>query len=70
MTLGEIATRSGLTAERITTITRAGLLPCKNEAAAYSDKDLYWLDMVNCFIENGSSVEDLKTLMPLCETRV
>lgn len=70
MTLGEISARSGITSEQITTFTRAGLLPCKNETDTYSDKDLYWLDMVNCFIENGSSLEDLKTLMPLCEARV
>ena len=70
MTLIEIAAQSGVGPEQITAFTRAGLLPCKDETGAYSDKDLYWLDMVNCFVENGSSVEDLKTLLPLCESKV
>lgn len=69
MTLREIAAQSGIASEQIATFTRAGLLPCKDETGAYSDRDLYWLDMVNCFFENGSSVEELKTLLPLCETR-
>jgi len=43
------------------------LLPCKDANAQFSSDDQYWLDMVNCFLENGSSVEDLKDLMPLCE---
>lgn len=70
MTLGELAAKSGIAAEQIATFTRAGLLPCKDTASLYSDNDLYWLDMVNCFVENGSSVAELKNLMPLCETRV
>lgn len=70
MTLTEISAKSGITADQIAAYTRAGLLPCKDEASLYSDSDLYWLDMVNCFVENGSSVEELKTLMPLCETKI
>ncbi|KRK46890.1 MerR family transcriptional regulator [Secundilactobacillus kimchicus] len=67
MTLEQLAAKSGVLAEKIATYTAAGLLPTKDASAGFSDKDLYWLDMVNCFMENGSSVDDLKDLMPLCE---
>lgn len=70
MTLREIATQSGIASEQITAFTRAGLLPCKDETGIYSERDLYWLDVANCFFENGSSVEELKTLLPLCEAKV
>lgn len=69
MTLEEIAVKAEIMPEKVAAFTRAGLLPCKDETSQYSDKDLYWLDMVNCFVENGSSMDDLKTLMPLCEAR-
>ncbi|CAM3175110.1 MerR family transcriptional regulator [Lactiplantibacillus plajomi] len=67
MTLEQLAARSGVAADKIITYTEAGLLPCKDAHATFSADDQYWLDMVNCFLENGSSVEDLKDLMPLCE---
>ena len=67
MTLEQLAARSGVAADKIVTYTEAGLLPCKDAHATFSADDQYWLDMVNCFLENGSSVEDLKDLMPLCE---
>ncbi|WP_338207955.1 helix-turn-helix domain-containing protein [Lactiplantibacillus paraxiangfangensis] len=67
MTLEQLAAQSGVAADKIVTYTQAGLLPCKDTHAVFSEDDQYWLDMVNCFLENGSSVEDLKDLMPLCE---
>ncbi|WP_137641631.1 helix-turn-helix domain-containing protein [Lactiplantibacillus modestisalitolerans] len=67
MTLEQLAARSGVAADKIVAYTEAGLLPCKDVHAHFSADDQYWLDMVNCFLENGSSVEDLKDLMPLCE---
>ncbi|WP_047999152.1 MerR family transcriptional regulator [Lactiplantibacillus herbarum] len=67
MTLEQLAAQSGVTADKIVAYTKAGLLPCKDANAQFSSDDQYWLDMVNCFLENGSSVEDLKDLMPLCE---
>ncbi len=67
MTLEQLAAQSGVAADKIVAYTKAGLLPCKDAHANFSADDQYWLDMVNCFLENGSSVEDLKDLMPLCE---
>ncbi|NLS61207.1 helix-turn-helix domain-containing protein [Lactiplantibacillus plantarum] len=67
MTLEQLAAHSGVAADKIVAYTNAGLLPCKDVNAHFSADDEYWLDMVNCFLENGSSVEELKDLMPLCE---
>ena len=67
MTLEQLATKSGVAVDKIVEITSAGLLPTKNSQSDYEAADLYWLDMVNCFLENGSSVEDLRSLLPLCE---
>ena len=67
MTLDELATRSGIASAKIKQYLAAGLLPCKLTQSEFSSEDQYWLDMVNCFVENGSTMDDLKDLMPLCE---
>lgn len=67
MTLAELAAKTGVTTETIAGYTRAGLLPCKDERTTYTDKDLYWLDMITCFVDNGSSLAEMRALMPICE---
>ncbi|ANZ60805.1 hypothetical protein AYR62_14555 [Secundilactobacillus paracollinoides] len=68
MTLAELAAKSGVTTEKIASYTQAGLLPCKDEKTTYTDKDLYWLDMITCFVDNGSSLDEMRALMPICES--
>ncbi|WP_461243136.1 MerR family transcriptional regulator [Secundilactobacillus muriivasis] len=67
MTLEQLAKRAGLATETVAAYTQAGLLPCKDPTQLFSDQDLYWLDMVDCFVENGSSADELKDLMAICE---
>ncbi|KRM58645.1 MerR family transcriptional regulator [Secundilactobacillus malefermentans] len=71
MALTDFAKSTGVNQDRIREYIAAGLLPShQNQAASdwrFTDSDQYWLDMVECFRDNGTSLDDLKELMPLCQ---
>ncbi|GHP14628.1 hypothetical protein YK48G_20530 [Lentilactobacillus fungorum] len=46
-----------------------GLIPTKSQfepEPMLDDTDMYWLDLVHCFIQNGSSIEEVKQLIKHC----
>ncbi|WP_051907275.1 helix-turn-helix domain-containing protein [Secundilactobacillus oryzae] len=72
MTLTDFAKSTGVTEDRIREYVHAGLLPSHQDqpesAWQFGDSDQYWLDMIACFHDNGTSLDDLKALMLPCQT--
>ncbi len=70
LTLAESARQFNVTPDVIEDYISQGLVPNKTECTAKTtldDRDMYWVDMVHCFIENGSSIQDVKKLIERCE---
>lgn len=68
-TLNEMAAKFNVTPKEIDAYIQNGLVPSRPAAAAVTDfdeTDMYWMDMVHCFIENGSSIDDVKRLIKHC----
>lgn len=69
LTLNETAAKFNVSPAEIATYIQNGLVPGRTDSASVSDfdeTDMYWVDMVHCFIENGSSIDDIKQLIKHC----
>lgn len=66
LTLNETAAKFNVSPDVIDDYIKNGLVPSKPQVTVgteFDDTDMYWMEMVNCFIENGSSLEDVKQLI-------
>lgn len=66
MNLTELAQTTNVDASRIQEYVAMGLLGADHSATTFDDSDMYWIDMIQCFQDNGTSLEDLSGLMPRC----
>lgn len=69
LTLNETAAKFNVSPAEIDKYIKNGLVPSRPDATAVADfdeTDIYWMDMVHCFIENGSSIDDVKQLIKHC----
>lgn len=71
LTLVESAEKFNVSPDVIVDYIKNGLVPSKpqldDSSTELDDHDMYWLDMVHCFIENGSSIDDVKRLVKHCQ---
>ncbi|EEI25098.1 MerR family transcriptional regulator [Lentilactobacillus hilgardii] len=70
LSLAESAKQFNVTPEVIADYITEGLVPSKTSLAdgsALNDRDMYWVDMVHCFIQNGSSIQEVKKLIERCD---
>lgn len=70
LTLNETAAKFNVRPDVIEDFINNGLIPSKPQVAVgteFDDTDMYWMEMVNCFIENGSSLEDVQQLIKRCK---
>ncbi len=68
-TLEEFAEKVNISPEQIREYVTAGLLPTKvagDSELLFDDSDSYWLDMIQCFVGNGTSVDELKHVIKHC----
>ncbi|EHO53210.1 MerR family transcriptional regulator [Lentilactobacillus kisonensis] len=69
LTLAESAKQINSRPDVICNYINNGLVPTKPRLSAeplLDDTDMYWLDLVHCFIQNGSSIDDVKQLIKRC----
>lgn len=66
MNLTELAKAANVDAGRIDEYVKHGLLGADHSATEFDDSDLYWIDMIQCFQDNGTSLDDLSGLLPRC----
>lgn len=66
MNLTEMAASAHVDASRIEDYVKNGLLGKEHSTTEFDDSDLYWIDMIQCFQENGTSLDDLSGLLPRC----
>jgi len=66
MNLTELAASAGVDASRIEEYAKNGLLGENHSTTEFDDSDLYWIDMIQCFQDNGTSLDDLSGLLPRC----
>ena len=70
LTLTESARQVNGTPDVIANYIQQGLVPSKQQLTStttLNDRDIYWLDLVHCFIENGSSISEVKKLIEHCD---
>ncbi|APR07842.1 hypothetical protein FAM21834_01658 [Lentilactobacillus parabuchneri] len=70
LTLNETAAKFDVAPAVIDDYIKNGLVPSRAQTAddiAFDETDMYWVEMAHCFIENGSSVEDVKELIKRCK---
>ncbi|GEO74053.1 hypothetical protein FD30_GL000719 [Levilactobacillus namurensis DSM 19117] len=66
MNLTELAQSAHVDKQRVEEYVKNGLLGTDHSATEFDDSDLYWIDMIQCFQDNGTSLSDLSGLMPRC----
>ncbi|MDT6981094.1 MerR family transcriptional regulator [Levilactobacillus zymae] len=66
MNLTELAHSAHVDESRVEEYVKNGLLGSNHSTVEFDDSDLYWIDMIQCFQENGTSLSDLSGLMPRC----
>ncbi|AKP65248.1 hypothetical protein FC99_GL001918 [Levilactobacillus koreensis JCM 16448] len=66
MNLTELAAAAHVDASNIEAYVKNGLLGEAHSATEFDESDLYWIDMIQCFQENGTSLDDLSGLLPRC----
>lgn len=69
LTLVESAQRINSRPDVICDYINNGLVPSQPQLAAdplLDETDMYWLDLVHCFIQNGSSIEEVRQLIKRC----
>ncbi|GAA3194642.1 MerR family transcriptional regulator [Lentilactobacillus kefiri] len=70
LTLNETAAKFNVSPTEIDAYVQNGLVPSRTVGtivADFDETDMYWVDMVHCFIENGSSIDDVKQLIKHCK---
>ncbi|MFD1124422.1 MerR family transcriptional regulator [Lentilactobacillus raoultii] len=70
LSLADAAKQFNVTPDVIADYIAEGLVPSKTalaEGMTLDDRDRYWVEMVHCFIENGSSIQEIKQLMKHCQ---
>ncbi|HIW71544.1 MAG TPA: helix-turn-helix domain-containing protein [Candidatus Levilactobacillus faecigallinarum] len=66
MNLTELAQSAHVDKQRVAEYVENGLLGTGHSLTEFDDADLYWIDMIQCFQDNGTSLSDLSSLMPRC----
>lgn len=66
MNLTELALSAHMDKGRVEEYVKNGLLGAEHSTTEFDDSDLYWIDMIQCFQDNGTSLSDLSGLMPRC----
>lgn len=69
-TLEEFATKCNVSIAEVEKYVAAGLLPTNgNQGAemAFDDSDNYWMGVIQCFVGNGTSIDELKQLIGHCK---
>ncbi|GAF37562.1 MerR family transcriptional regulator [Lentilactobacillus farraginis] len=70
LSLAESARQFNVTPDVIADYITEGLVPSKPSLASgttLDDRDMYWVDLVHCFIQNGSSIQEVKKLIERCD---
>jgi len=66
MNLTELAELAHVDEARVADYVDNGLLGSDHSTTEFDESDLYWIDMIQCFQDNGTSLSDLSGLMPRC----
>ena len=69
-TLEEFANKCNVSTKEIEQYVAAGLLPnnrSQGDQVTFDDSDNYWMGVIQCFVGNGTSVDELKQLMGHCK---
>ncbi|MFC6274328.1 MerR family transcriptional regulator [Levilactobacillus tangyuanensis] len=66
MNLTELSAVAHVDANRVEEYVNNGLLGEEHSTTEFDDSDLYWIDMIQCFQDNGTSLADLSGLLPRC----
>lgn len=69
-TLEEFANQVNLDESTIVKYVDMGLISGRKSVDAttmFDETDKYWFDLIQCFISNGSTVDDLRSIMGHCQ---